>query len=242
VAKILASGRRAADLVRQLLAFSRKQIIQPQLVNLNEVVAKMDRLLRRTIGEHILMETALAPDLWSVKMDPAQLEQIIVNLAGNARDAMPDGGRLVIETDNVVVDETYTPHLDAAAERPDLQPGDYVLLSVSDTGAGMDQEVKDRIFEPFFTTKGVGEGAGLGLSSVYGVAKQNGGDIHVQSEQGRGTTFRIYLPRAGRDTAIHLRSVPADDLPRGSETVLLVEDEATALNTARSQSNSPRNS
>jgi two-component system cell cycle sensor histidine kinase/response regulator CckA len=236
--KILGSGNRAADLVRQLLAFSRKQIIQPRVLDLNQVVAEMNRMLQRIIGEDIQMETILAPGLWSVRVDPARIEQVIVNLAVNARDAMPNGGRLVIETANVVLDKTNTlfenpalyrdfaPSLEATAERPETGSAEYVLLSVSDTGIGMSEKVKAHLFEPFFTTKQVGEGSGLGLSTVYGVVKQSQGAIQVDSEEGQGTSFKIYLPRTMERPISQARVAQSDDLPRGTETVLLVEDES----------------
>ena len=217
-AKILSSGQRAADLVRQLLAFSRKQLVRPQVLDLNTVVADMDKMLQRIIGEHIHMETVLAPDPWPVEVDPAQIEQVVVNLAVNARDAMPDGGKLTIETTNVVFDEEYIAH------HPKAQPGQHVLLAISDTGIGMSQEVRDRIFEPFFTTKEVGKGTGLGLATVYGIVKQSGGDIGVYSNENSGTTFKIYLPRSEKATDPLAEQSRVGDLPRGNETVLLVED------------------
>jgi PAS domain S-box-containing protein len=188
LAKILHSGQRAAELVRQLLAFSRKQVIQPRIINLNTAVAEIDKMLRRIIGENIKLEIRLAPDLGEVKVDPTQLEQVIVNLAVNARDAMPAGGRLIIETSNVLLADQYLSH------RLDTQSGEHVLLAISDTGHGMSEEVKAHIFEPFFTTKEQGKGTGLGLATVYGIIKQNGGQIWVYSEPGLGTTFKIYLP------------------------------------------------
>jgi signal transduction histidine kinase len=188
LAKILHSGQRAAELVRQLLAFSRKQVIQPRIINLNTAVAEIDKMLRRIIGENIKLEIRLAPDLGEVKVDPTQLEQVIVNLAVNARDAMPAGGRLIIETSNVLLADQYLSH------RLDTQSGEQVLLAISDTGHGMSEEVKAHIFEPFFTTKEQGKGTGLGLATVYGIIKQNGGQIWVYSEPGLGTTFKIYLP------------------------------------------------
>lgn len=219
--KILQAGQRAADLVRQLLAFSRQQVIQPRVIILNQVVADMDKMLRRVIGEEITLDTVLAADLWPVKVDPAQIEQIIVNLAVNARDAMPVGGRLIIQTSNVVLDEFYT------AQHVEAQPGEYVLLAVSDTGAGMTEEVLEHIFEPFFTTKEVGKGTGLGLATVFGIIKQNHGHIWVYSEPGHGSTFKIYLPRERIvATAPAARSSwLLQALPTGTETVLLVEDE-----------------
>jgi len=217
---ILRSGERAANLVRQLLAFSRKQIIQPQVLNLNMVVAEMDKMLRHVIGEDIYLKTVLTPDLWPVKVDAAQIEQVIVNLAVNTRDAMPTGGQLTIETANVVIDDKYM------AGHLGTQPGNYVLLAVSDTGCGMSQEVKARIFEPFFTTKELGRGTGLGLATVFGIVKQSGGDIWVYSEEGIGTTFKIYLPCVEDKIMMPLASPEIrPELPGGSETILLVEDD-----------------
>jgi len=219
VEKILHSGRRAADLVRQLLAFSRKQIIEPQVLDLNAVVADMEKMLRRIIGEDIELRTSPAPDLWPVKVDPTQIGQVVANLAVNARDAMPDGGQLIIETANVVLDT------EGVADHLETQPGEYVMLSVSDTGVGMSDEVKDHLFEPFFTTKEPGKGTGLGLATVYGVIKQSGGDIRVHSQEDEGTTFRIYLPRVTEITPAPVRSRGMADVPSGDETILLVEDD-----------------
>ncbi|MGC8877880.1 MAG: PAS domain S-box protein [Anaerolineae bacterium] len=217
--RILETGKRAATLVNQLLAFARKQPIQPQVLDLNRVIGEMEALLQRTLGEDIRLDMQLAPELWPVKMDPTQIEQVVMNLAVNARDAMPRGGALTIETANVVLDEEYV------ARHLGSQPGEYVLLSVTDTGIGMSREVQARIFEPFFTTKEVGKGSGLGLAAVYGIVKQNHGNIWVYSEEGRGTTFKIYLPRVRAATLAHPKQ-PAQvaDLPRGNETILVVED------------------
>jgi PAS domain S-box-containing protein len=227
VGKVLDSGQRAADLVGHLLAFARKQILEPQVLDLNAVVAQMEVMLRRIIGEHIGLKTILAPDLWPVKVDAARIEQVIVNLAVNARDAMPGGGKLTIETANVVLDETYVAsHLGA-------KPGDYVLLAVSDTGVGMSQEVQTHIFEPFFTTKKRGEGTGLGLATVYGIVKQSGGDIQVYSEEGHGTTFKIYLPSTKEAAHPLHRPGIEEKLPPGNETILLVEDDAGVRDLAR---------
>ena len=218
--RILRSGRRAATLVSQLMAFSRKQVLDPQIVSLNVVVTDVEKMLQRIIGEHIILKTVLASDLGMVKVDPAQFQQVIVNLAVNARDAMPDGGYLTIETANVTLDEDYT------AEHLEVQPGEYVLLAVSDNGVGMSAEVKTRIFEPFFTTKVPGQGTGLGLATVFGIVEQSGGHIWVYSEEGHGTTFKIYLPR------IHEAASPVSfpefshDLPDGTETILVVEDDS----------------
>jgi PAS domain S-box-containing protein len=216
--KILDAGQRAADLVRQLLAFSRKQVIKPQVMDLNRIVAELDKLLRRIIGEHIELTASLAPDLWLVKVDPAQIEQVIVNLAVNARDAMPGGGKLTIETANVLLDDAY------AGDHFEVQPGEYTLLAVSDTGVGMSQEVKAHLFEPFFTTKERDKGTGLGLSTVYGIVKQSQGHIWAYSEEGAGTTFKIYLPRTEEVEQVFSPSEGGWPLPAGHETILLVED------------------
>jgi PAS domain S-box-containing protein len=227
VGKMLQSGQRAADLVRQLLAFSRKQIIQPQVLDLNQLVADLDKMLQRIIGEDIELRTNLAPNLGRVKADPTQMEQVIVNLAVNARDAMPIGGRLTLETANAVLDEDYV------AGHLGVQPGEYILLAISDTGMGMSREVQAHLFEPFFTTKEVGKGTGLGLATVYGIVKQSGGDIWVYSEEGVGTTFKIYLPRA-QEAAQPLPSRPMHtEMPLGWETILVVEDDAEVRDLAR---------
>lgn len=226
VEKILHSGERATRLVRQLLAFSRKQPAEPQLVSLNDVVGEMDKMLRRIIGEDVELITILMPELWYTKVDPTQIEQVIVNLAVNARDAMPDGGKLTIETTNVVLDNSFiATHLDA-------QPGEYVLLSMSDTGIGMDEEVKAHIFEPFFTTKEPGKGTGLGLATVFGIVKQSGGTIWVYSEPSQGTTFKIYLPGLPKTENYSSHTTQRIELPRGEETILLVEDETRVLELA----------
>ena len=226
-AKIAESGKRAAGLVRQLLAFSRKQVINPQVLDLNTVVTEMDKMLRRIIGEDVQLAANLAPDLWEVKVDPGQIQQVIVNLAVNARDAMPDGGKLTIETANVVMDGNYV------ADHLGAEPGEYVLLAVSDTGMGMSQEVQAHVFEPFFTTKGLGKGTGLGLATVYGIVKQSQGNIWFYSEQGVGTTFKIYLPRTGEEAQPFIETEAAGEGPSGGETILLVEDDERVRELAR---------
>ena len=223
---IKGAGERAAQLTRQLLAFSRKQVLQPEVVNLNEVVAGVDKMLRRVIGEDIELENALASDLGRVEADIGQLEQVIMNLAVNAKDAMPGGGNLIIETANVDLNETY------AKNHVAVTPGPYVMLCVSDTGVGMSPEVQAQAFEPFFTTKEKSKGTGLGLSTVYGIVKQSRGNIWVYSEVGRGTSFKIYLPRV--DKAVSGENVEGvrSEARGGTETVLVVEDEEQVRNLA----------
>jgi len=227
VEEINKAGERAVALTRQLLAFSRKQVLAPKVLDLNAVVTNMESLLRRLIGEDISLRAALAPSLSCVKADPGQIEQVIMNLAVNARDAMPQGGRLTIETANADLDESY------AEERFSVRPGPYVMLAVSDTGSGMDAETQAHIFEPFFTTKGQGKGTGLGLSTVYGIVKQSGGYIWVYSEPGRGTTFKIYLPRVDAQAEALEPHSPRQESLQGTETILLVEDEERVRRLAR---------
>lgn len=216
------AGHRAKNVARQLLAFGRKQVLQIKTVNLNEVVTGFDKMLSRLIGEDIVVETHLSPDLGLVKADPSMMEQILLNLAVNARDAMPDGGSLTIETDMVELDENY------ANARPGVQPGPHVMLAISDTGHGMDKETREKLFEPFFTTKPKGKGTGLGLSTVYGIVKQHGGNIWVYSEPGQGTTFKIYLPLSTQVMASPTTKAPSQkETEQGQETILLVEDDET---------------
>jgi PAS domain S-box-containing protein len=217
--QVLKASRRAADLTRQLLAFSRKQVMAPQILDLNATVQDLGKMLPRLIGENIKVELVLNADLGKTKADPTQMQQVLMNLAVNARDAMPNGGRLTIETDNVELDSRY------AASHAGFEPGHYVMLAVSDTGTGIDAAVLPRIFEPFFTTKERGKGTGLGLSTVYGIIQQSGGQIYVYSESGLGTTFKIYLPAVEQTgTVIPIDSMPEPEM-RGTETILLVEDE-----------------
>jgi two-component system, cell cycle sensor histidine kinase and response regulator CckA len=210
---------RAAKLTRQLLAFARKQVVEPQVLNLNMVIVELDHMLRRLIDENIDLISMPAADLGQIKADPGQIEQVITNLVVNARDAMPQGGRLTIETANTILDSTYI------FQHVGVIPGDYAMLAISDTGIGMSEATQARIFEPFFTTKEIGKGTGLGLAICYGIIKQSGGHIWVYSEVGQGTTFKIYLPRAhdAADTLPGRAEHPV--VPTGTETVLLVEDE-----------------
>jgi len=221
------AGNRAASLTRQLLAFSRKQVLEPKVVDLNETVGSVQTLLRRLIGEDIALATALSPRLSHVRVDQGQIEQVLMNLAINARDAMPRGGKLTIETANVELDAHY------AESHPEVRPGPYVLLAMSDTGTGMDEQTKARIFEPFFTTKGVGKGTGLGLSVVHGVVRQSDGHIAVYSEKDRGTTFKIYLPPAEKELISGTAHPRLTAGAKGSETILLVEDEDAVRRFAR---------
>jgi len=218
VEEVLKAASRATSLTNQLLAFSRRQVIQPKVLDLNALVANMDRMLRRVIGEHIELETVLRPGLGSVRADAGQLEQVIINLAVNARDAMPEGGKLSIQTGNVEVARSSRLHAD-------VRPGSYVRLTVADTGKGMDAEIMVHLFEPFYTSKETGKGTGLGLSTVYGIVKQSGGEVVVESKPGRGATFTIYLPRITEPslTAPLTEAEPA--VRAGTETLLLVEDE-----------------
>ncbi|HVO15243.1 MAG TPA: ATP-binding protein [Alphaproteobacteria bacterium] len=212
------AATRGAELTRQLLAFARRQPLEPRATDANALVIAAATLLRPTLGEHIEIESALADDLWPAMVDPSQLTTALVNLAVNARDAMPRGGKLTIETDNVTLDETY-----AVANR-DVQPGHYVMIAVSDTGTGIPEAIRDRVFEPFFTTKDVGKGTGLGLSMVYGFLKQSKGHVKLYSEEGHGTTIKLYMPRALAEGEVAQVTL-AGPLPLGKETILVVEDD-----------------
>jgi CheY-like chemotaxis protein len=218
---------RASTLTRQLLAFSRLQVLQPQVMNLNGVVQDMGKLLPRLIGEDIELVIRGSEDLGAIRADASQMEQVIMNLAVNARDAMPAGGRLLIETSNAELDSAYN------SVHPIVRQGRYILLAVSDTGTGMNAETQARIFEPFFTTKPQGKGTGLGLSTVYGVVKQSGGFIWVYSEVGRGTSFKIYLPRVDQPVEHGGAIRTLSEAPGGTETILLAEDEQDVREVAR---------
>jgi signal transduction histidine kinase len=241
VEEIRHAAQRATELTRQLLAFGRQQVLQPSVTSLNDVVAEAEKLLRRLLGEDVQLVARGASGLWPVLVDPGQMQQVIVNLAVNARDAMPGGGKLTIETGNVTLDETY------ASQHVGVTPGPHVMLAVSDTGSGMDRETQARIFDPFFTTKERGKGTGLGLSTVFGIVKQSGGHIWVYSEPGRGSAFKVYFPRVEREDAAVAAAAAAaaaagagatpDEPPagslRGSETILLVEDDEQVRAVAR---------
>lgn len=219
IEQIQKASDRAVSMTRQLLAFSRMQVLQPRVIDLNQIVSEMNKMIPRLIGEHIEFSFSPDPKLPNVFADPGQMEQVFLNLAVNARDAMPNGGRLAVRTRNVQMNEAD------AAKRPPMTAGDYVLLAVSDTGHGMDAETRARIFEPFFTTKEAGKGTGLGLATVYGIVKQSGGFIWVESEKGRGATFEIYMPTSRKSAGESDQSLPQASAPRGTETILLVEDE-----------------
>jgi two-component system cell cycle sensor histidine kinase/response regulator CckA len=224
--EIRKAGERAASLTHQLLAFSRQRVMQPQILDLNALVNDMGKMLKRLIGMHIEITTNLAMELDRVKAEQSQIEQVIVNLVVNARDAMPEGGKLQIETSNFEVNEKF------ASSFPFLQPGPYVLLTVTDTGIGMDDNTRRHIFEPFFTTKGPGRGTGLGLATVYGVVKQSGGSVVVDSEPGKGSTFKIFLPQTQESALTPVPDHSATKGSRGAATILLVEDEEALLNLA----------
>jgi len=217
--QIIKAGDSAASLTRQLLAFSRKQVLQPEVLDLNALLQGIEKMLRRLIGEDVELKLILTPQLGNIEADPGQIEQIIMNLAVNARDAMPQGGKLTIETADVVLDKTY------ALRRVAVKPGPHVMMAISDNGGGMDEETCSHIFEPFFTTKAKGEGTGLGLSTVYGIVKQSAGYIWTYSEPGEGTTFKIYMPRVEKEITEITKTNDSAKSLEGSETVLVVEDE-----------------
>ena len=222
IEQVRVAAQQAIRLTRQLLTFARHEVTRPEVIDLNEAVEGAGQLLRRTLGEHVDLTISAEPDLWRVKADRGQLEQVLVNLAVNARDAMPGGGRLVIDTANTEVDDAYT------ARTPGLAPGRYARLRVSDTGTGMDRATVDRVFEPFFSTKPKGRGTGLGLATVYGVVTGAGGSIEVYSEKGLGTTVSVLLPATEEDAQPHVPLARSGDDERGhGETILLVEDEAS---------------
>jgi signal transduction histidine kinase/CheY-like chemotaxis protein len=226
VTAIREAGERASRLTRQLLSFARREVVRPTVLDLTGVVLEMEQLLRRTIGEHVVLETSLAPDLWPIMADDGQLEQVLINLAVNARDAMPQGGTLTLDTENIDVDDAY------ASARPGLIPGRYVRLRVSDTGVGMAPDVASRAFEPFFTTKPKGQGTGLGLATIHGIVTQAGGHVQIYSERGLGTTFTVLLPA----TEAAVPEAPPKHHDRtlgGGETILVVEDEPAMLEVTR---------
>jgi PAS domain S-box-containing protein len=220
IKEILQSGERAAALTRQLLLFSRRQSVESRIIDLDAIISGMEKMLRRLIREDIIVNRKIEPSPWQIKADPGSIEQVIMNLVINASDAMPSGGALAVETENVKIGET-----NRLGTHSDINPGSYVMLSISDTGCGMDDKVRERIFEPFFTTKEVGKGTGLGLATVYGIVKQINGYIDVQSELGKGTTFRIYFPRTADEGVGNEKQNDAAIMPKGSETILLTEDE-----------------
>lgn len=219
MSQIEKAGDKGALLTRQLLAYSRRQVLEPKVLDLNDVVAGIESFLRRLLGAHIELKIVLQQNLGRVKADPGQVEQVLMNLAINARDAMPEGGKLMVETSHAILDDA------CASQHPGAKPGSYVVLTVSDTGVGMSEATKERIFEPFFTTKALGKGTGLGLSTAYGIVKQSGGNIWVYSELGMGASFKVYLPETQEALSPALAVQPAILSARGEETILLVEDQ-----------------
>lgn len=226
VEQIMKAGERAAALTRQLLAFSRRQVMQPRAINLNQLLGGLESMLRRLIGEDIDFRFVPARDLGHINADPGQMEQVVMNLVVNARDAMPRGGILTLETNNVELDQRYI------STHVTMTPGQYIALVVSDNGAGMDAATRARIFQPFFTTKGQGKGTGLGLTTVFSIVKQNGGGVEVYSEPGKGTCVKVYLPRIDQPAVVET-AAPAAKSAHGSETILLVEDEDLVRNLVR---------
>jgi two-component system cell cycle sensor histidine kinase/response regulator CckA len=226
VEQIMKAGERAATLTRQLLSYSRRQVLQPKLLNMNQLLTGMEAMLRRLIGEDIELRFVHGSDIGQVNADPGQIEQVIMNLAVNARDAMPRGGILTIETSEAELDAHHT------STHPGMKPGRFVALVVSDNGSGMDAETRAHLFEPFFTTKAQGQGTGLGLTTVFGIVKQSGGGVEVSSEPGNGTSVTVYLPRFDQPAAAEM-DAPEAHAARGSETILLVEDEEQVRNLVR---------
>jgi CheY-like chemotaxis protein len=224
--EIAKAAQRAASLTRQLLLFSRQQVVEPKVLDLNDLLTDMDRMLRRILGEDVDLAVIQGPELGRIRADASSIEQVVMNLAVNARDAMPTGGQLTIETRNVELDDDY------AREHLGSKPGHHVMLAVTDTGVGMDKDTQARIFEPFFTTKEPGEGTGLGLSTVFGIAQQSQGSVWVYSEPGKGTTFKVYFPRVNAELDARGLTRPPTTL-RGHETILLVEDEEQVRNVAQ---------
>jgi two-component system cell cycle sensor histidine kinase/response regulator CckA len=227
IEEVLAAGQRAAQLTHQLLAFSRKQMLQPVILDLNEIIAGTEKMFARLIGEDVQIALHLERHLGKVRADPGQMEQVLMNLVVNSRDAMPDGGKLMIETANVELDGAY------AAAHVGVKPGQYVMLAVTDTGTGMDAATRARVFEPFFTTKSKDRGTGLGLATVFGIVKQSEGHIWLYSEPGKGTTFKLYFPRSNEDQALSESILPETLVLTGAETVLLVEDERAVRDLTR---------
>jgi CheY-like chemotaxis protein len=225
------AAMRGAELTQRLLAFARRQPLQPRTTDVNTLIVDAARLLRPTLGEHIEIESAFEEDAWPALVDPSQLINALINLAVNARDAMPEGGKLVLETGNVQLDEHY------ARIHDEVRPGPYVMIAVSDTGLGIPAAIRDKVFDPFFTTKGSGKGTGLGLSMVYGFVKQSNGHIKIYSEEGHGTTIKIYLPRAGGQVEAAAAQVTVA-LEGGSETILVVEDDPLVRSYVATQLNS----
>jgi CheY-like chemotaxis protein len=225
------AAARGAELTQRLLAFARRQPLQPRTTDINTLIVEAAKLLRPTLGEHVEIESAFEEDAWPALVDPSQLANALINLALNARDAMPDGGKLVLETGNVQLDESY------ARMHDEVIPGPYVMMAVSDTGHGIPAAIRDKVFDPFFTTKGTGKGTGLGLSMVYGFVKQSNGHIKIYSEEGHGTTIKIYLPRAGTQ-ADAVAAQAAGALEGGSETILVVEDDPLVRTYVATQLNS----